>query len=145
MHNCQAYEPWHLDWGTTLPKRSYFYHMPALGLGSAYVESLTSYISRLADAHNVSTGTLLSRELLPRIRAISSHQASAAAQLNPSSLSRSHLLNGVVDRARDCVRALEHLTGFRILRLLTMLTWEGVISNQHLLRRSRACARVASS
>ena len=98
MHNCRAYEPWHLNWGTTLPERSYFYHMPPRGLGSAYVESLTGYISRLADAHNVSTGTLLSRELLPRIRAISSHHVSAAAQLNPSSLSRSYVLNGVADR-----------------------------------------------
>ncbi len=38
---------------------SYLYSITPIGLGTAKVESLTSFIARLAEAHSVFTGTLI--------------------------------------------------------------------------------------
>ncbi len=50
-----------------LPKRSYLYHLKLQSVGSAFVESLTSYITRLAQNHNVFPGTLMEREVAPLV------------------------------------------------------------------------------
>jgi hypothetical protein len=42
-----------------------------LGTGPGLVESLTGYVARLAEAHDVSAAILLNRELLPRMARIS--------------------------------------------------------------------------
>src|SRR5207253_7783175 len=63
-----VYPSWQLTAAPQLPARSYFYHLPPLAVGSAHVESLTSYLTRLAEAHDVTPGILLSRELIPRVR-----------------------------------------------------------------------------
>ncbi len=42
-----------------IPKRSILYSMPPIGTGTGYVEGLTSYICRLAEAHCVSPTNLL--------------------------------------------------------------------------------------
>ena len=46
-----------------LPPRSRLYALTPIGIGTPFVESLTGYVSRLADAHAVSVGDLLGREL----------------------------------------------------------------------------------
>lgn len=52
------------DWSlVTVPPRSRLYSLEPLGIGTPYVESLTGYVSRLADAHAVSIGNLVGREL----------------------------------------------------------------------------------
>ena len=66
MHD-SIYESWDLNPKNALPKRSYLYHLRPIGVGSAYVESLTGYIARLAEAHSVATGALLALELRPRV------------------------------------------------------------------------------
>ena len=48
-----------------LPPRSRLYHLAPIGVGTPNVESLTGYVARLAEAHNVHTRTLMARELLP--------------------------------------------------------------------------------
>ncbi len=49
-----------------LPARSRLYSIRPEGVGTARVESLTSYIQRLAGAHGVATRALVSVEILPR-------------------------------------------------------------------------------
>ena len=39
--------------------RSVLYNILPIGMGTMEVESLTSYIARIADAHGVATGTLI--------------------------------------------------------------------------------------
>jgi AraC-like DNA-binding protein len=139
MRNRLAYESWDLTVHRPLPERSYLYHMEPMGLGSAYVESLTGYIARLAEAHDVSTGALMSRELLPRVREASSHCAyKASAQPCSTFVYQSHVLNGVRECSESFVRVLESLTGFRSLRGLTLLAWKEVISNRNVLKSIRA-------
>jgi hypothetical protein len=43
--------------------RSRFYALPPIGLGTPFVESLTGYVVRLAEAHAVSASSLVGKEL----------------------------------------------------------------------------------
>ena len=53
-----AYELWSIA-PPNLPTRSRLYSLLPMGIGIALVESLTSYMMRLAEAHAVSPGTLV--------------------------------------------------------------------------------------
>jgi AraC-like DNA-binding protein len=102
-------------------------------------ESLTGYIARLAEAHHVPTGVLLTREVHPQLR----RQSKDATQQgivkpNYSFIYEAHILNGAASCPPDWVRALEALTGRVGLTALTMLPWCQIVSGRHLLRRKRA-------
>ena len=47
----------------TVPPRSRLYSLTPVGISTPFVESLTGYVSRLADAHAVSVASLVDREL----------------------------------------------------------------------------------
>ena len=132
-----ACESWDLTFRGMIPERTYFYRVLPLGLGSAYVESLTGYIARIAEAHSVSTGMLVRCELLPRIRAAFPTQAVMPAR-DSTFIYESHVLNGTGDTARSWVQLLQRLTGVDSLDGLTLLAWGQVISNQSLIRQVRA-------
>ena len=120
------------------------YHLVPLGTGTPMVESLTGYISRLAAAHVVSAGALLTEEILPRIpKGVpvggKSRKSTDTCQLG---LNGPHTINGLTERAEHWVRVLQHLTGADNLQSLTMLPLKGICSSQSLLRRNRAwCPR----
>src|SRR5688572_19775704 len=59
-----TYETWDLM-PVSVPPTSQLYHLEARGLGTGFVECLTSYTSRLADAHSLSPAVLLGRKLAP--------------------------------------------------------------------------------
>lgn len=61
-----TYEKCELDQPVFRP-RTRLYSLEPIGMGSPFVESLTSYITRLAEAHTVSPGILLAKELWPRV------------------------------------------------------------------------------
>ena len=46
-----------------MPPRSRLYSLKPIGIGTPFVESITGYVSRLADAHAVSVAELVGREL----------------------------------------------------------------------------------
>ena len=122
-----------------IASRSHLYRLPPIGLGTEYVESLTGYISRLAEAHSVSPGVLLRRELIPRLP-----QSSGGSPKNERVVQTycfiydSYVLNGLSDCPRRWVRVLEAVTGQNSLHVMTMLGWAGIISDIHLLRSNRA-------
>lgn len=140
MPDSVIYEAWNdLDRNDTLPKRSYLYHLKPIGGGSAYIESLTGYIARLAEAHSVATGALLALELRPRVPPAPGVAAKKQENLqNSTFIYDAHILNGLGESPRRWVRVLEALTGKDSLHTLTMLNWGQVICNSDLLRRSRA-------
>ena len=92
----------------TLPARSHLYHLQPVGVGTAQVESLTSYLIRLAEVHDVSPGILLNRELLPKVRE-AFRRPGRHTSANPESafMYRSHTLNGVVRRAHNWISMLK--------------------------------------
>ncbi len=122
----------------SVPTRSYLYHLPPLGVGTNSVESLTGYISRLAEAHSVPASVLVRRELIPRISQESDGSAKVRVAQNYSFIYDSYVLNGISDCPRTWVDTLEALTGRRALHVMTMLTWAPLISDIHLLRSNRA-------
>ena len=97
---------------------SRLFHLQPMGVGTPYVESLTSYIKRLAEAHSVSPGVLLSKEILPDI--------------NKDYLKVEHYLifessmyiNAMASETSEAiVRVLDEKTCNNNLKYLTMSAW----------------------
>ena len=103
----------------TYPKRSRLFSLPPIGLGTWYCESLTSYLKRLSDAHNVSVTNLLHKVLLPE-------NHSHISDMHPLWRSALHSINGASDMAETFVNLLENATE-RNLSSLTMLPIESII------------------
>lgn len=124
-----------------LPPRSRLYHLEPLGIGTAFVESLTSYSSRLATAHNVTHASLFGKEIAPHIDR--HHLRNSASRVNENALLASfrtlaRAVNGTGITALDYVTALEKLTLRKDLRFLTMITWSSVLSHRHLIKPVKA-------
>jgi TniQ len=104
-----------------VPPRSRLYHLEPVGVGTPQVESLTSYIIRLAEARCVSVATLYKYELDPVVRSLQTGEP----RLEKSNRSRNSLiyesksLNGSCDNSKAWVQALESSTLRRDLHLLT--------------------------
>jgi len=125
-----------------LPPRSRLYSLTPIGIGSMFVESLTGYISRLADAHAVSVGNLVGRELL----LVSSKPRRPFGPFVPrDGTTKSHgfrgracSANGWGESASRWVGALERATHQTNLRFLTLLPFEDVLSRGGLFRPTRS-------
>jgi hypothetical protein len=129
---------WDEEWIEASP-HSRLYHLEPVGVGSPMVESLTSYLTRLAEAHSLHLRTLVTDEILPRL-----YQSHLYRDERPvyDHLTRfwkqSVMLNGTSATSSDWVQALEQLTLRRDLRFLTILTFADALSPRGLLRRTQA-------
>lgn len=112
---------------TALPARSRLYPLAPIGVGTPLVESLTSYLTRLAHAHGVTVETLAAAEIAPLV------DKSAAAARVKFSIDSYHL-NGLEGWTNLTLAALATLTGRDDLAFLTMQPWGQVLSRQNLLR-----------
>jgi AraC-like DNA-binding protein len=126
------------EWDVTipsLPPRSRFYRLEPIGIGTPYVESLTSYIARLAAEHCVMPKYLVMEEILP----LQGHLATTPQfYFRLNKLWRdAYSLNGISLSARQWVETLQILTSRNDLHFLTMLTWKEVIGAARLLRPSK--------
>ncbi|MBU7587308.1 MAG: TniQ family protein [Nostoc sp. TH1S01] len=121
------------------PSPSRLFHLEPIGLGTCYVESLTSYVARLAAAHSVLPGTLLAREIKPIVG--HNHNTNPLNSKSIVSLygqASVKALNGTQIGAKQLVFALEILTKRTDLQFLTMLPWAKVIPVLGLLKHSHA-------
>jgi TniQ len=101
---------------TTLHSR--LYRLQPLGLGTASVESLTSYILRLSAAHQVPVWVLVAREIGPAFSEQTVMGKNGVCDLF-NRLAGS--LNGNNATAQEAARVLRNLTCHPELRRLTML------------------------
>jgi hypothetical protein len=139
MRSALVYPSWHPSRRHPLPARSHLYHLQPLAAGSPQVESLTSYLVRLAEAHDVTVGALLNQELLPTVRkAFNRRTYRLRGKPESTFVYASYTLNGTAQCAQDWVTVLEGLTGMRPLRDLSMLAYRQVISGRDLIRQERA-------
>lgn len=118
------------------PPRSQFYYLEPLGLNTPYTESLASYISRLIQAHSIS-----SRNFIKEVTQQFGKGTSKAAVYQYVSALLSHegqRINGLGNVASFWVDIIEQLTLQTNLRCLTMVSWKYVISQSGLLRDRRA-------
>jgi AraC-like DNA-binding protein/transcriptional regulator with XRE-family HTH domain len=118
----------------SFPQRSRLYPLEPIGIDTPYVESLTSYIIRLAHAYRVQPRTLVLQEILPLLKI--SNELKQENRL--PWLRGSTNINGMTQLVNDWVQALEQLTCHHNLRFLTMLTWSCVIDFQRVVRSARA-------
>jgi len=121
-------------------QRSYLYALAPIGVGTAAVESFTGYVARLAAVHTVEAGTLVNRELLPRVPYTKGASKGRAPSRLPSYsfYIDAYTLNGTGERSRLWVSLLEELACVDRLELLTLLPWTKAIACVHLLRTQRA-------
>jgi transcriptional regulator with XRE-family HTH domain len=127
-------------WDLTLPTHpvhSRLYALEPLGVGTPHIESLTSYLARLAEAHCVSLRTLVKQELLSLLKRdyLSNPFGNS---LDAFWIEAARALNGTGALAKDWVGSLEQLTLRTDLRFLTLLPWAAVLTQQRLLRLTRA-------
>ncbi len=119
----------------TIPPRSHLFHLEPIGIGTPYVESLTSYIARLADAHSVSVGTLIALEIKKNCLKKESYFGSNCPNINRI-YSQDYIpsLNGTNSGTKELVAALTELTLQDNLQFLTLLTWAEVFPVIKLLK-----------
>lgn len=114
-----------------IPPRSYLYHLAPIGVGTPLIESLTSYICRLAQALNLTAGALL-QEIF--VSATGKLNLPAVPGFNEMYRRGGPVLLGVTPFAATCV---EHLTAMTLrpdLIYLTMLPWRQVLGNMSLIK-----------
>ena len=122
------------------PPRSRLYHLEPIGIGTPEVESLSSYLNRLAQAHCVTVNTLIAHELLPHVgtparpgaAGLSPHPVEGCAGSGSRWRSGSMAWGGL---RRPGSTGSTGVTGRRDLRFLTLLTWRHVLPDRHLFSR----------
>lgn len=116
-----------------MPRRSRLYSLEPIGIGTPFVESLSGYLARLADAHAVSVSNLAGRELSdmlhhPLVRPLES------VGFHP----RFYAMNGLGERAVKWTEALQLATMRTDLRFLTLLPFKNLFWEPANFRRCRA-------
>lgn len=128
------FETWDLT-EINVPERSKLHSLEPIGVGTGLVESLTSYIGRIAESHNITTGVLLKSILGPQFNKKYLFEVKNQTK-NPNSFRDYINNNGVI--AREFVLAIEQLTLRNDLQYLTLVPWDGFTGNRRLLREFRA-------
>jgi len=119
-----------------------------IGLETVFVESLTSYIIRLAEAHSVQTGMLVRHEIAPLMSVNSNlnkerylNQGSNQGGIDKIFANAAKSFNGMGEWTISLIQILESLTSVQNLSHLTFLNSKEVLSRRNLLKKQRAwCA-----
>ena len=132
------YPAWNLK-TPELPPRCRLSHLAPIGIGTAEVESLTGYITRLAAWHCVHPGALFAQEMVPLINCpylLKSDTEPVGHALHL--VKKIQTVNGGGSVTSRWVRALESLTRRDKLHLLTLLPWGRFLAPRFLMRTVRA-------
>src|SRR5215468_125345 len=135
----QLFESWSLSC-PTIPRRTLLYSLEPIGIETAFIESLSSYVARLAEAHSVTVGDLVGRILseIPNPKGTIVTPAARACRVGSHGFRAcSYAVNGSSERTEKWVYALETATGRRDLRCLTLLPLRSALPEQ-VFRRYRA-------
>ncbi len=110
------------------------YHLAPIAVGTAAVESLTGYVTRLAEAHHLTTSALASSIVVPTATSLGSGRTLSSTWFGREG-SR---WNGTGDEAVAASQALAVLTGCQDLTLLTLRPWAIHVARYGLLRHEKA-------
>lgn len=137
-----AFECWDLT-SHPVPPRTLLFPLEPIGIGSPFVESLTSYISRLAEVHAATVSDLVGYVLAkcaPRDGPIVSAHA-CDYRMGSGFHPGIHAINGLAEEARRWIAVAETATGRTGLRFLTLRPLKQVFCKQFLSRDMQAwCA-----
>jgi hypothetical protein len=113
----------------SIPSRSVIYNIFPIGVGTPFVESLTSYISRLAEQHCLKLNTMVKEVIIPRIEG-------THIKKNPEMFfSWSRLINTKGEISSECIRVVEELTERKDIKCLTLSSWENLCSDIGLISK----------
>ena len=135
----QTFESWDLTI-PALPPRSRLLPVAPLGVGTPHVESLTSYIARLAENHAVRVSDLAGYGLAPcaasdsPIVSIRARVYRMGSGFHPGT----HAINGLAEDARRWVAATEAATCQTELKFLTLTPFRRIFTKQGLFRKHQA-------
>jgi transcriptional regulator with XRE-family HTH domain len=118
-----------------IPARSQLYCLEPIGKGTDLVESATSYLSRVANAHTVSTWMLLKHEIAPRLFG---PDAVIRNRLSELTATMGAACNGENATASKLVSILQTLTGRDDLGRTTMGFCRGFVASRFLVRVEQA-------
>src|SRR3989442_1342135 len=135
----EVFDPWDCTIPVLAP-RSRLYGLDPIGIGTPFVESLSGYIARLADAHAVSVGNLVGRELSPLASKplISLGPSRRQNRANSHGFDGVHTIQSFAETSKRWIDALETATLQKGLRFLTLLLFDGVFSRQGVSRERHA-------
>lgn len=128
-----SYPHWNVE-VPPLPTRSRLFRLEPIGVGTARIESLSSYITRLAEAHCVSLNALLRKEAGVSCWRESDHSPNGLGDWAKQ-------LNGTTKHSSVTAAVIESLTKHSGLHNLTLRPWQNVLSFNQLFRPTKAwCA-----
>ncbi len=130
----ESYEAWTVAL-PSMPPPSTLYALQPVGVGTPQVESLTSYIARVALAHCVFPGVLMRKIIVPFAE---SHAEGRSTLMDIRDGKTTGAFNSAHQTAMKAVSVLECLTQQQGLRALTMLTWAEVFPLFKLMRPTQA-------
>jgi hypothetical protein len=121
-----------------LPARSWAYHLEPIGIGTSACESLTSYVTRLSEAHCVTVRALFERKIKHEVVA---DKGGNRGMVEPNSRLGTWQVNGNGLVAEKWTLTLEAITQRSDLRALTFLPFRDGLSKRDMCRQQRAwCA-----
>jgi len=112
-----------------LPPRSHFYSLEPLGLGTGMVESLTSYITRVARAHFLPPWVMVTRDLATGFKTAKSTGSGHCDLFAQPAVS----INGNCGTARECAMNMQRLTLRKGLEELTLAALSDIVAPAALL------------
>jgi AraC-like DNA-binding protein len=117
-----------------IPPRSQLNRLEPIGIGTPFVESLTSYTIRLANSHSLKVGDLIEKSIGPKL-----NKSYISEETKRSTFDKLKYINGVGTITVDFVNALEELTKRNDLGYLTMLSWQGIFRGRLLKDHKAWC------
>lgn len=123
-----------------VPPRTLLYALDPIGIGTCLIESLSSYLVRLAEAHSVRVGDIVGRLLaeIPNPKGTILMPSGAAFRPGGHGFQGcTYAMNGANERTERWIYALEVATGRRDLLCMTLLPLRSALAKD-LFRRHRA-------
>ena len=133
--NLEIYESCDLE-KPQFPNRSRLYHLEPVGIGTPHVESLTSYISRLAEAHCLYPHSLVTKIIASELKQTFIKNCSSR---NLGALfKKSRFINSHGQIAQEINQSLTKLTLQENLEILTISRYSQVLSHRNLLKNNKS-------
>ena len=122
-----------LKLGYIYSQRSQLYGLKPIGIKTPYIESLTSYLIRLSEAHQVYPSSLISYVIAPILD--KEFLIKSATRGGNRFYDGAKTMNGFGSNALDMVGALEKLTKVQQLGILTLASIKEVVPLRYLLKK----------
>lgn len=126
----EAYPHWNFE-HPVMPSRSHLISIPPINIGTSDVESLTSYISRVAFEYQVTPTILLKYGLIDCTKLPKN-------LINSDSITFPKTINGMGKTTENIVNALQQSTMRDDIYFTTLLGWKGKLSQNNLFKQNRA-------